>query len=178
MSVGGLLVINSAAPIAVRFGLAAILGLIVSVFNGVGRPLTGTLLDTIGRRRAMALNSFIMLSGGVVLLFGSLSLNPVFICIGFPLMGISYGGAPTLLAGVINGIFGPKNYQIILGTATCSLGVSAVIGPLLSSRLQESSGGEYTSSFVIIIVAAFLSLLLSTLLDVFLRRSESKRTAV
>ena len=170
MSAGGLLVINSAAPIAIQFGIVAVIGLIVSVFNGIGRPLIGVLLDTIGRGRVMLFNSLVMLIGGIVLLCGSLTGNPIFIYIGFPFIGICYGGTPTLLAGVINNFYGPKNYQVILGIATFSLAVAATIGPIVSSKLQENSGGGYTTSFLMIIIAAIVAILFCLLLNAFSRK--------
>ncbi|MDR1134608.1 MAG: MFS transporter [Clostridiales Family XIII bacterium] len=171
MCVGGLLVINSAAPIASRYGIAAALGLIVSLFNGVGRPLLGTLFDIIGRRNAMTLNTLIMLLGGIVLLTGAMTESAVLIFIGLPLIGTSYGGTTSLLSAVINKFYGPQNFQVILATATFGFAVAGVTGPLLSSRLQEAAGGEYFTSFVMVIVTSLIAFILNLLMTVFSRRA-------
>lgn len=170
MCIGGLLVINSAVPIAERFGMLAVLGLIVSVFNGAGRPLIGILLDVLGRGKAMMLNTCVMLLGGASLLSGQMTENTLFIYIGLPLMGICYGGTPALLSAIVNNFYGPKNFQLILGAATFSLAVAAIIGPLLSSKLQESSGGEYTSSFIMIVIVAAAAVLINFLIAFFSRK--------
>ena len=170
MCIGGLLVINSAAPIAVRFGAPAIMGLLVSVFNGVGRPVIGTAYDRIGRKNAMMINTFIMLIGGACLILGSISESAVFIFVGLPLIGICYGGTPSLLSAATNRFFGPKNYQIILGAVTFSLAVAAIIGPLLSSKLQEIAGGEYTTSFIMLIIVSICAIVITMLLTTFSRK--------
>jgi OFA family oxalate/formate antiporter-like MFS transporter len=82
-----------------------------------------------------------------------------------------YGGTPTLLASALNGFFGPKNYQVILATATFSVAVAAIIGPLLSSKLQEISGGGYMTSFLMIIVVAIIAIFFSALMSVFNRKT-------
>jgi OFA family oxalate/formate antiporter-like MFS transporter len=170
MCIGGLLVINSAAPIAVRFGAPAIMGLIVSVFNGVGRPVIGTVFDRIGRKKAMLINTLIMLAGGVVLTLGALVESPICIFIGLPLMGICYGGTPSLLSAVINNFYGAKNYQVILGAATFSLAVAAILGPLISSKLQEISNGEFLTSFVMLIIVAIVAIAIVLLLSLTSKR--------
>jgi OFA family oxalate/formate antiporter-like MFS transporter len=170
MCVGGLLVINSAAPIAVKFGAPAVMGLIVSVFNGVGRPVIGTAFDRIGRKNAMTINTFIMLIGGVILILGSATGSAVFVFIGLPLIGICYGGTPSLLSAATNKFFGPKSYQVILGAVTFSLAVAAIIGPLLSSKLQEISKGEYTTSFIMLIIVAVCAIVINLLLTAFSKK--------
>lgn len=170
INIGGLLIINSAVPIAVRFGMIAIMGLVVSVFNGIGRPLIGMLLDKFGRKGTMMLNSFLLLIAGGVLLLGAMTGNAIFIYIGLPLVGISYGGSPTMLSAVINNFYGPKFYQVILGFATFSLAVSAIVGPLLSSKLQEASGGEYTTSFIMLMVVGVIAIIFSALMSIFSRK--------
>jgi OFA family oxalate/formate antiporter-like MFS transporter len=170
MCIGGLLVINSAAPIAVRYGLLAVLGLIVPLFNGVGRPVIGMFFDVVGRKKAMAVNTVVMLLGGIFLLLGALTENAVFIYIGFPLIGIAYGGTPALLSAVIHNFYGAKHYQVILGTAILSLTVAGIVGPLLSGKLQEQAGGEYLTSFLMVIVTALIALVFNLFLTVFGKR--------
>ena len=158
MSTGGLLVINSAVLIALSFGMVAVMGLIVSVFNGIGRPLIGCIMDIVGRKTTMMINTLLLIVAGMILTIGSLSQNVIFIYIGLPLIGICYGGAPTLLSAVINKFYGELNYQVILAAATFSLAISAIVGPMISSRLQEISNGEYFSSFVMLIVVGLIAL--------------------
>jgi OFA family oxalate/formate antiporter-like MFS transporter len=177
MCIGGLLVINSAAPIATLFGAPAVMGLIVSVFNGAGRPIIGTIFDKIGRKRAMTINTLIMLVGGIVLILAAVTDSPVFVFIGLPLIGICYGGTPALLSASINKFFGPKFYQVILGAVTFSLAVGAIVGPLLSSKLQQSAtraaltsdsgafSNIYFTSFVLLIVVAALALVIASIIS-------------
>jgi OFA family oxalate/formate antiporter-like MFS transporter len=177
MCIGGLLVINSAAPIAVKFGSTAVMGMIVSVFNGAGRPIIGTAYDHIGRKKAMTINTFIMLIGGGVLILASVTGSAVFIFIGLPLIGVCYGGTPALLSAATNKFFGPKNYQIILGAATFSLAIAAIIGPLLSSKLQELSKGEYTTSFIMLAIVAVCAIVINVLLTVFSKKDGLEQDA-
>jgi MFS family permease len=51
-----LLVINNAAPIAEKFNTPAVLGLIVTVSNGVGRVVFEFLFDVLGRKVAANLS--------------------------------------------------------------------------------------------------------------------------
>jgi OFA family oxalate/formate antiporter-like MFS transporter len=136
----------------------------------VGRPVIGTAYDRIGRKKAMTINTFIMLVGGVALILGSIANSAIFIFIGLPLMGICYGGTPSLLAAALNKFFGPKNYQVILGAATFSLAVGAIIGPLLSSKLQELAQGEYTTSFIMLIIVSACAIVINILLTVFSKK--------
>ena len=149
---GGLLVVNSAANIAVYYGGTAVLGLIVSVFNGIGRITLGMLFDRFGRTKAMYYNSSLMLLGGIVLVIGAVTGHIIYILIGLPLMGISFGGGSPMASAVMMRFYGPKNFSVTFATVTFGLVPAAVIGPLVSSRLQEVSGGAYLSTFVMLII--------------------------
>ncbi|MDR0518823.1 MAG: MFS transporter [Clostridiales Family XIII bacterium] len=168
---GGLLVIGSAAQIAESFGAAAVLGLIVSVFNGVGRPVNGTFYDTLGRKKAMVFNTFVMLGGGLALLGGVMTGSAVFVFIGLPLIGISYGGSPALLSAATAGFFGQKNYAVNFAAATFCLAPAAAIGPIIASKLQESAGGAYHTTFAMIIILALLAFAINAALSAAAKRT-------
>ena len=166
----GLLVINSAANIAVAFGAAATLGLIVSVFNGGGRIVIGTLFDKKGRKISMTANTVIMVLAGIFLFTGALTGNMIFIFIGLPLVGISYGGTPSLTSAITNKFYGPKHYPVNLSIVNFALIPAALIGPLISSMLQESSGGAYNTTFIMLIVLAAVALLFNGLTTAFAKK--------
>jgi len=165
MATGGLLVINSAANIAVYFGAFAVLGLIVSVFNGIGRLTLGLVFDRSGRSNAMLINSLLMLSGGIVLVLGAVSGHILLVFIGLPLIGMSYGGAPTLTSAATMSFFGPKNFSLNYGVAVTAVVPAAIIGPLVSSRLQEISGGSYLTTFVMLIIIGAATVIISLILS-------------
>ena len=135
----GLLVINSAANISVAFGGAAILGMIVSLFNGFGR-FPSTLVN----------NAF-MLVAGILLTLGGMTGAYIFILCGLVFVGLAYGGCPTITSAYINKAFGPANFPTNFSIANFSLIPAATIGPMISSALLESAGGSYNTNFYAII---------------------------
>ena len=165
VSIAGLLAINSAANIAVYFGAPAVLGLIVSVFNGVGRPALGVSYDRFGRSRAMMMNNTFLLTGGVILVLGAVTEQGALVFVGLPLVGLAYGGAPALTTASIMGFFGPKHFAINFATVTFAVLPAAIIGPIVSSMLQENSGGSYLTTFIMLIVIGACALALTLALN-------------
>ncbi len=171
----GLLVINSAATIAVAFGAPAVLGLLVSVFNGGGRILIGGLFDKLGRNVTMYVDAFILLTAGALLVFGAMWGSVVMIFAGLLFVGISYGGSPTLSSAVTNAFYGPKNYPVNFSITNFALIPAAIIGPMISSSLQESAGGAYDSTFIMLIVLAVAAIVLNFVLKIAARKLENKK---
>ena len=167
VSSGGLMIINSAAVIAVTFGASAVLGLIVSVFNGAGRVLMGILFDKLGREKAMLIDTLVMMLAGTGLLLGAVLNNAVMIFIGMSLVGVAYGGAPALTSATILSFYGSKHYGANLGTANFAIIAASIIGPMISSYLQENAGGTYNSTFLMIIAVSTFALLVSILINLF-----------
>jgi OFA family oxalate/formate antiporter-like MFS transporter len=171
-SSAGLLVINSAATIAVAYGAPAVLGLIVSVFNGGGRLLFGAIYDKVGRKRSMLLNTCAMLLAGLSLLIGALANNAIPIFAGLILIGISYGGSPPITSSVVYRFFGAAYYPVNFSLANFLVVPAAIIGPMISSALLEQSGGAYTSNFAMIIGFGAIAFLLIAIMNRASRKFE------
>jgi OFA family oxalate/formate antiporter-like MFS transporter len=150
----GLLVINNAASIAVAFGAPAVLGLIVSVCNGVGRVLIGELFDRFGRKLSMIINVGFTCTAGILLLAGDMTTATAVIIIGLLFTGMGYGGTPTLSSAFIHREFGPKYFPVNFSICNFSLIPAAIIGPMFSSYLIDKAEGAYTGTFVMIIILA------------------------
>ena len=162
----GLLVINSAASISVAFGGTAVLGMIVSLFNGAGRIIAGNNFDRHGRRMSTIVNTLFMLGAGLLLTLGGMTGRYVFILCGLVLVGLAYGGCPTITSAYINKAFGPANFPTNFSIANFSLIPAATIGPMISSALLESAGGSYNTNFYAIIGFSAAALVMWVLLNI------------
>jgi OFA family oxalate/formate antiporter-like MFS transporter len=169
---GGLLVINSAATISVYYGGAAVAGLIVSVFIGGTRPPIGFVFDRFGRKAAFLTATLFMLLGGILLTMGAVTKNPVFIFIGIPCVGISYGSTSTMASGTISRFFGMKYYSVNFAVNTFSLIPAAMIGPIVSSKLQEAAGGDFQTTFIMLIAIGAVALITTFLISAFAKKEK------
>lgn len=175
ISSSGLLIINSAAVIAVAFGAPAVLGLIVSVFNGAGRVVVGVVFDAAGRKKAMTINTILMLAAGAILLLGAVTKGVAMIFVGLLLAGVSYGGAPAITSATILSFYGPKHYGVNLGTANFAIIAASVIGPIISSALQERAGGAYDSTFLMMIIISAIAMIVGFLINLSSKKIEEVR---
>lgn len=168
----GLLVINSAANISVAFGGTAVLGMIVSLFNGAGRIIAGNNFDRFGRKTATIINNGFMLAAGLFLALGGATSKYIFILIGLIFVGLAYGGCPTITSAYINKAFGPANFPTNFSIANFSLIPAATIGPMISSALLESAGGSYNTNFYAIIGFSAAALVMWVLLNISSKAAE------
>lgn len=154
----GLMVINSAALIAIYFGIAAVLGLMVSLFNGFGRILSGMIFDRLHSKSiyvvvAMGFTSAILLilahgTGSVVLMFA-----------GMLIAGLSYGSSMSVTAALTREFYGMKYYAPNFAVITLAGIPSSFMGPYISGRLQDAAGGDYLTTFYAMLVFAALALI-------------------
>ena len=161
----GLLVINSAANISVAYGGAAILGMIVSLFNGAGRIIAGNNFDRRGRMVSTLVNNAFMLAAGILLALGGMTNAYIFILCGLVFVGLAYGGCPTITSAYINKAFGPANFPTNFSIANFSLIPAATIGPMISTALLESAGGNYNTNFYALIAFSAASAVFWVLLN-------------
>ena len=170
----GLMVINSAANISVAFGGSAILGMIVSLFNGAGRIVAGNNFDRMGRRRSTLINVMFMLIAGVLLIVGGMTSSLILVVLGLIFVGLAYGGTPTITSAYINKAFGPKFFSTNFSIANFSLVPAALIGPIISAKLLEAAGGEYNTNFYALVAFTVLAIILWLLLNNASKQSDNE----
>ena len=160
VATGGLMVMNSAASIAIFYGFSAGIGLVATVFNGIGRMFFGLFFDRFGDRISMVFVSLCLVASCLLMLAGTMGANPALIVIGLPVTCFGYGGSPVITSAFANRYFGAKNYTANLSIINLSVMVSSVAGPILSGSLQDMSGGSFTGTFAAIGVFGAIAVLL------------------
>lgn len=120
----------------------------------------------------MVLCNCLMILAGVLLLLAAVTGAAALVFIGLPLVGISYGGSPSLLSASTAGFFGRKYFAVNFAAGTFCLAPAAIIGPIIASKLQESSGGAYNTTFIMLIVLAVVALALNFALTAAARKAK------
>ena len=170
----GLMVINSAANISVAYGGSAVLGMIVSLFNGAGRIVAGNNFDRFGRKTSSIVNNIFMIIAGALLIVGGVSHSLILVVIGLIFVGLSYGGTPTITSAYVNKAFGAKYFATNFSIANFSLIPAAIIGPIISAKLLEAAGGKYDSNFRALIVFTLVALALWIGLNIASKKSDNE----
>jgi len=156
----GLMVINSAVPIALAFGGFALLGLLESIFNGTGRVVFGSLFDKI-KERSLTIHAVSLIIGGAALVTAAYTGNLVVVIIGMLVVGLVYGGTPAFTSTIAHDYFGKKYHPENFSIMSFILIPGALIGPMVSGYLVDQSG-DYTSTFIVVFVLAIVAALLNT----------------
>lgn len=137
---------------------------VLSVCNGFGRILTGTLFDTIGRRKTMLCANVLTICAAAVTLL-AVSIGSLPLCIaGLCLTGMSYGACPTITAAFTSSFFGMKYFSTNMALMTFTVMVGSLIATL-SNNILEATGG-YTSTFIMLLSLTTIALVL----NIFIRK--------
>ncbi len=132
--------------------LATTLVGVLSVFNGIGRILTGAVYDALGRKTTMlASNILTIFAAGLTLIAVHISSLPLCI-IGLCLTGISYGSCPTMTSAFTASFYGTKYFATNYSLTNFNLIVASFIASF-SNSLLISTGG-YSAPFIMLLVLA------------------------
>lgn len=170
----GLLIINSAANIAEWFGLAASLGMVISIFNGCGRPVVGLIVDKLGQYRAMTVLNIMLIAAALMLIVSDSFGVRALMFAGMIFVGIVYGGGSTVAAKVINELYGPRHFGVNHSISNFCVIAASFIGPYLSGILQDRSGGGFTSTFYMLLAISVIMLILIAVLKWTVKRESKK----
>ncbi len=153
--------ISFARDIAASAGAAAAfataLAGTLSLCNGLGRIVCGSLLDRLGRRRTMLLVSGLVITSAAVLLV-AVNLRSLPLCVAaLCLTGMGYGALAPLVAVFTTIFYGQKYFSGNYGMANTMMIPSSFSASLAGILL--SSTGSYAAPVMMILVFAALGLL-------------------
>ena len=87
------------------------------------------------------------------------------------LFGLNYGGMFVLLQLMVAEHFGVKEYGKILGAVIMIETLGASLGPIITAKIADADGGDYTRAFYSLILVTTLALATTLLINSFYRRN-------
>ncbi len=168
-TLAGLMAIGVAAPVGQElFALdatsAAMFVSIFAVFNGIGRPIFGALVDKISARNTAALSFVIIFIAAILLgkFSGSGSTSLYGIC--FSLLWLCLGGWLAIGPAATGAYFGIKYYGPNYGIVFTAYGIGAIVGNLLAGKLRDLTGSYVSVFFPYVTVLAVIGFVIALLL--------------
>lgn len=166
IGVGGLALISNAVPAAAAvieraganaealvFATAA-MGLI-GVANSAGRLISGWLWDHFGYRVSLVTASTTFFVAMLLCAFADGLANPLFIIVGFLLLGASYGASVSAGSALIGSFFGMEHYPMNYAVVSLNILVASLIGPVIASTSWDYSGSYFFAYLVLALVSLF-----------------------
>ena len=168
LSAAGLCIVGNsttfADTICNNLETAATIAGIISVCNGIGRVLFGTLFDAKGYRVTMLAVVVLFLMATAILLAASLTGSFAVLVLSYVLVGFAYGGVTPTNSAFIAKFYGKQNYALNFSIINLNLLIASYL-PQVASRLQDMSG-NYNGTFYYMIglsaVAFVMALLVRT----------------
>lgn len=156
-------VISFARDLALSVGVKAVLATtlvgVLAVCNGLGRIITGTLFDCLGRRKTMLIATVLtVVAAGITLLSVFISSLPLCV-IGLCLTGLSYGSCPTMVSSFVLAFYGSKYFATNFSVMNCNLICASFMATACSSLLNTF--GSYTAPFILLLTLAVMALILN-----------------
>ncbi len=138
-------------------------------FSIGGKFLFGWLSDRFPPNRVMLLSASTMFLATLTFLFFNSS-TVYFFAIFF---GLNYGGTFVLLQLLVAEYFGLKEYGKILGVITIIETIGGAAGTIITGRIADANGGDFTQAFYGIIIVSAIALALVVLLNLIYKRQEN-----
>lgn len=147
----GLMIIGMTTEIAIEFAgvsLKTATGLIslFAVFNGLGRPIFGWILDRYPAKQVMLLAfSLVLIASALMVSFGEN--QPMVFVLSFSVFWFSLGGWLSIAPSSTMKFFGMDNYGRNFGIVFTGYGIGALLGVLSSGSILDLLG-SYNMIFV------------------------------
>ena len=132
--------------------LATTLVGVLSVFNGIGRIITGAFYDSLGRRITMISANVLTIVVAAVTLIGVIIHSLPLCIVGLCLTGLSYGSCPTVTSAFSASFYGQKYFSTNYSITNFNLIVASFIATFSNSLLIST--GSYIAPFILLLILA------------------------
>ncbi len=160
LSAAGLVIVGNSTPFADTItgdlATAATIAGIISVCNGFGRIIFGTLFDAKGFKFEMTSVIILFVIATAVLLAATATGSVAVLVIAYVLAGFAYGGVTPANSAFTAKFFGNTNYALNLSIVNLNLLVASYL-PQVASKIIDSTG-SYNGAFYYVIVLAVVAL--------------------
>lgn len=157
ISAAGLVLVSQASGIATQVGttvsdgnIATVVGLI-SICNGIGRVIFGSMFDKKGYRMTMIVDMIVFVIAALILILALVSGNFLFIILGFVVGGFAYGGVTPTNSAIISDFFGRTNYPMNFSLINTNL-LIASFASAIAGRLYDATQYYISAIFMMIAV--------------------------
>lgn len=169
----GMMVISNAAGLAkdivgVNEGTAAMLVLLLCLFNTAGRLLAGALSDKLGRINTLTGAIAVALLGMSFLYAADATASLTALVAGLILTGICFGTFMGVFPGFCTDQFGSKHNTVNYGIMWIGFCVAGIVGPTILTKTYASTG-TYRSAFLIAAAIAVLGMIMTFIYRLIIR---------
>lgn len=147
---GGFMVIGKAKPIAEEValvsGVLAVAAVqVLAVFNSLGRPLFGRLVDRWGPKRTLVAMYLVLLGAMCVL---AVSSSFAILVAGIALTGLVFGGFLAVMPGIATFFFGTRHLGANYGVLFTGYGAGAIVALFAIGPIRDAFG-TYVPAFYV-----------------------------
>jgi OFA family oxalate/formate antiporter-like MFS transporter len=158
-----LTVIGHSAPIAADLGanpyLAALAAGLISVLNGLSRPLFGRLYEIIGQRKLRLILTLASVLAGLFSLVGYSLGSLALVLVGYMCAGLENGGNAVYASTYIKERYGQKNYGMNLGITNIHMIIASFLGNGLAGQIKTGTS-SYRGGLLMMLGYGLFALLL------------------
>jgi len=162
-----------AKSVGVTVSVAAILSMVISLFNSLSRVVYGIIYDKKGRKMAMTISTVLFALAVMSLFMVFIAGIDEFIFVAFVFIGLSFGAVPSISSTYVLKTFGKKYYPSNFSVqGTYSL-FSSILGTTLFGLLYSQTN-TLSLSFSYLIVYAIMAFGLLLGLNQIFKKSSAK----
>ena len=139
--------------------VALLMGLF-AIFNGVGRPIFGWLVDKFSSKKAILFSYGLIISSAILILFANEG-NVIMYSISFSIFWFNLGGWLAIAPTSTLALYGTKHYSQNYGVVFTAYGIGAITGVTTSGMLIDVHR-NYDYVFYYVIALCLLGILLTS----------------